>query len=29
MSIDEGMAKGIRALRETLISEPPPQMWWA
>ena len=28
-SIDEGMAKGVRALREILISEPPPTMWWA
>jgi sugar phosphate isomerase/epimerase len=29
MSIDEGMAKGVRALREILISEPAPKMWWA
>jgi len=29
MSIEEGMRKGVAALREILISEPSPKMWWA
>jgi sugar phosphate isomerase/epimerase len=29
MSIDEGLRKAIALLRECVISEPPPKVWWA
>jgi sugar phosphate isomerase/epimerase len=29
MSIEEGVTKAYAALREAIISEPPPRIWWA
>jgi sugar phosphate isomerase/epimerase len=29
MSVDEGLRKAYRSLRDAIISEPPPTMWWA
>jgi sugar phosphate isomerase/epimerase len=29
MSVDEGLRKAYAALRGAIITEPPPQMWWA
>ena len=29
MSVDEGLRKAVDTLRRCLISEPPPQLWWA
>jgi hypothetical protein len=29
MSIDEGLRKAIAFLKEAVISEPPPKVWWS
>ena len=29
MSIDEGLKKAVAFLKDAVISEPPPKVWWA